>query len=67
MSEITTDQLLEAARSLEKDEFSRDDLADKLSVKKSELKDSVKQARQDGRLEKVREDESGAGVFTLTA
>lgn len=67
MSEITTDQLVEAARSLEKDEFSRDDLADKLSVKKSELKDSVKQARQDGRLEKVREDESGAGVFTLTA
>lgn len=64
--QINVDKLIEAAKGLEKAEFSRDDLAENLNVKKSDLKDSIKQARQEGRLEKVREDETGSGVFALT-
>ena len=63
--DISPDKLVEAARSLGKEEFSRDDLAENLSVKKSDLKDAIKAARQDGRLTKVREDETGSGVFAL--
>ena len=60
------DQVVEAARELGKDEFTRADLAAKLDVEMGDLKAGVKEARQSGRLEKVREDDQGRGLFRLT-
>jgi DNA-binding MarR family transcriptional regulator len=63
---ITSDQLVGAAAELDKPEFTRADLAEKLGVKTTALKDAFKEARQAERLEKVRDDENGKGVFHLT-
>ncbi len=63
---ITSDQVVGAAEELDKPEFTRADLAEKLGVKTTALKDAFKEARQSERLEKVRDDEDGKGVFHLT-
>lgn len=62
---ITADQVVEAAKELDRPEFTRAELADKLGVKTTDLKDPFKEARQAERLEKVRDDEEGTGVFRL--
>jgi DNA-binding MarR family transcriptional regulator len=66
MSNVSPDQIVEAARNLGKAEFSRGDLAEKLGVEKADIKKSFREARQDGRLEKVRDDEDNTGYFRLT-
>jgi hypothetical protein len=66
MADITADQVVEAAQQLEADEFSRGDLAEKLGVEKADIKKGFRQARQAGRLEKVRDDEENTGIFRLT-
>jgi predicted transcriptional regulator len=66
-SSISTDQVLEAAQGLDKPEFTRNDVAGKLGVKPKDIKDGFKDARQSGRLEKVREDDEGKGQFRLTS
>ncbi len=63
---ITSDEVVGAAKELDQSEFSRADLAEKLGVKPTELKEGFKEARQAERLEKVRDDEEGKGVFRLT-
>jgi hypothetical protein len=63
---VTADQVVGAARELGTDEFSRDELGDKLGVERPELKPGFKAARQAGRLEKVRKDADGTGRFRLT-
>jgi hypothetical protein len=63
---ITPDQVVEAAEGLDKAEFTREDLAQKLGVEKGNLKQGFRQARQAGRLDKVRDDEEGTGHFRLT-
>jgi DNA-binding transcriptional regulator LsrR (DeoR family) len=63
---ITSDQVLEAAQGLGQDEFTRGDLAEKLGVEKPEIRKGFRQARQSGRLEKVRDDEENTGWFRLT-
>lgn len=63
---ITADQVVGAARELDKPEFTRDDLAEKLGVEKPDLKEGFKEARQAGRLDKVRNDQEGTGHFRLT-
>jgi DNA-binding MarR family transcriptional regulator len=63
---ITADQVVDAARGLGKEEFTRGDLADKLGVEKPDIKPAFRQARQAGRLEKVRDDEDNTGHFRLT-
>jgi DNA-binding transcriptional regulator LsrR (DeoR family) len=63
---ITSDQVLEAAQDLGQEEFTRGDLAEKLGVEKPEIRKGFRQARQSGRLEKVRDDEENTGWFRLT-
>jgi hypothetical protein len=63
---ITADQLVDAARELEHDEFTRADVADQLGVDKPDLKQAFVQARKAGRLEKTRDDEENTGHFRLT-
>ena len=63
---ITSDQIVGAAKELGQPEFTRSDVAEKLGVKTTELKDGFKEARTDSRLEKVRDDEEGTGVFRLS-
>jgi hypothetical protein len=62
---FTADDVVAAARDLAKPEFTRDDIAGKLGVKKPEFKEAFKAARQEGRLEKVRDDAENAGVFRV--
>jgi len=62
---ITAGQVVAAAEELDQPEFTRDDIAGKLGVKKPEFKEAFKAARQEGRLEKVRDDAENAGVFRL--
>lgn len=64
--EATQEQVLEAARSLERDEFTRQDVADKLDTDVSAMQPSWKAAKQAGRLEKVRE-EGGKRHFRLVS
>jgi hypothetical protein len=54
--EATQEQVLEAARSLDRDEFTREDVAEKLGSDVAAMRPSWKAAKQAGRLEKVRED-----------
>jgi DNA-binding transcriptional regulator LsrR (DeoR family) len=63
---ITPDQVLEAAQGLDQEEFTRGDLAEKLGVEKPEIRKAFREARQSGRLEKVRDDEENTGWFRLT-
>ncbi|HYU59400.1 MAG TPA: hypothetical protein VEK39_01455 [Solirubrobacterales bacterium] len=63
---ITADQVVEAARELDQEEFTRGDLADKLGVEKPDIKPGFREARHAGRLEKVRDDEENTAHFRLT-
>jgi hypothetical protein len=65
MADVTADQVVEAAQGLGKEEFQRPELASKLGVQVSDMKAGFKEARESGRLEKVREDGDGRGVFKL--
>jgi len=67
MSEtITAEQVVEAAQGLGQEEFTRGDLAEKLGVEKPDIRKGFREARQSGRLEKVRDDEENTGYFRLT-
>ena len=50
----TEEQVLEAARSLDREEFTRDDVAEKLGVEISEMQPSWKAAKQAGHIQKSR-------------
>jgi DNA-binding MarR family transcriptional regulator len=62
---VTEDQLVEAAKELGQDEFTRGDVAGKLGVEKPELKQAFVRARKAGRVEKVRDDEDNTAHFKL--
>jgi hypothetical protein len=64
---ITSQQLLEAARDLNKPEFTRADLAKKLGTGRGELRDAFKGARREGAIEKTGEDANGKGLFRVAA
>ena len=57
---------MDAARDLDQVEFTRDDVAEKLGVGKPKFKQAFKQARESGRLEKVRDDAERKGRFRVT-
>ena len=66
MSEtITAEQVVEAAQGLGQEEFTRGDVAEKLGVEKPDIRKGFRQARQSGRLEKVRDDEENTWYFRL--
>jgi len=66
MTEITDEQVVSAAQSLDQEEFTRGDLAEKLGVDKTEIKKGFRTARQAGRLENTRDDDENTGYFRLT-
>jgi DNA-binding transcriptional regulator LsrR (DeoR family) len=63
---VTSDQIVQAARELSQEEFTRGDLAEKLGVPKPRIRKGFRQARKSGRLEKVRDDEENTSFFRLT-
>ncbi len=64
---ITEDQVVQAAKELGQDEFTRLDVAEKLGVDREELKDAFKSAREAGRLERTDDEEDeGKPHFRLT-
>ena len=65
-TEVTPERIVATAGELDHDEFTRAELADELGVKPRELRNGLKAARRSGRLEKVRTDDRGKGVFRLT-
>ena len=64
---ITADQLVDAARELGEEEFTRADVANQLGVQKPELKQAFVRARKAGHVEKVRDDEENTAHFRLTS
>jgi hypothetical protein len=67
MSETpTTEQVVDAARSIG-GEFTRDDVAEKLGIERSEMKPSWKAAKDAGQIEKVRSDADGQNYFRVAA
>ena len=66
MPNITTEQLIQAANDLDKPQFSRADIAQKLGTDRTELRDAFKDARRRGVVEKTGEDAEGKGQFRLT-
>ena len=62
----TQEQVVEAARSLGLEEFTREDIAVKLGFEKQQIRKGFRAARQAGQLEKVRDDEENTGYFRLT-
>jgi hypothetical protein len=63
---ITADQIVGAATELDQREFTRGQVAEALGVKTTDLKRGFKDAREAERLEKVRDDDDGTGLFRLT-
>ena len=62
---VTPDEVLRAARQLKQSEFTRDDLAAELGVGKPKFKQAFKAARQEGRVEKVRDGVDHKGRFRV--
>ena len=62
---ITVDQVVQAALGLDKDEFTRADVASELNVERPEIQEAFKAARKEGRLRKVSTDEGGKPHFRV--
>jgi DNA-binding transcriptional regulator LsrR (DeoR family) len=63
---VTAEQLVDAAKELGQEEFTRADIANQLGVEKPELKQAFARARKSGQVEKTRDDEENTGHFRLT-
>lgn len=64
--EVTEEQVLEAAGSLDGDEFTREQVAEKLGSEISDMRPSWKAAKDSGKLERVR-NEDGQNYFKLAS
>jgi hypothetical protein len=62
---FSADQVVEAAKELGQEEFTRGDVAAKLGVEKSDIKSGFNKARKSERFEKTRDDEENTGHFRL--
>ena len=65
-SQLTPDRIVASAGELGTAEFTRAELAKELGASIQDIGDAFKAARKSGRLEKVRDNEDGKGVFRLT-
>ncbi len=64
--EATQEQVLEAARSLNRDEgFTREDVAGQLGLEISEMQPSWKAAKEAGQLQQVGSNKDGKRLFRL--
>ena len=63
---LTSASIVEAAKQLGTEEFTRGDIAGQLGVEKGDIKPAFREARQLGKLEKVRDDEENTAHFRLT-
>lgn len=63
--EITADQVIQAARTLDRGEFTRAEVAAKLGVRRREVDEGFRNARRGGRLRRVRTDAHGTRHFRL--
>jgi len=61
----TADQVVDAAKELEQEEFTRGDIAGQIGVEKSDVKSGFNQAKKSGLIEKTRDDENNTGHFKL--
>jgi len=61
----TADQVVDAAKELEQEEFTRGDIAGQIGVEKSDVKSGFNQAKKTGLIEKTRDDENNTGHFKL--
>ena len=61
----TEEQVLDAARSLGKEEFTREEVAEKLGAEIAEMRPSWKAAKDAGKIEQVRNDD-GTRYLRLT-
>jgi len=61
----TEEEVLDAARSLGKEEFTREEVAEKLGAEISEMRPSWKAAKDAGKIEQVRNDD-GTRYLRLT-
>ncbi len=67
MAQSTTpEQVVDAARELGKDEFTRGDIAGQIGVEKSEIKGAFNKAKRNGLIEKTRDDAENTGHFKLS-
>jgi hypothetical protein len=62
--EISQEQVLEAARALGRDEFTREDIAEKLGTEVSVMRPSWKATKESGRIKQV-SNEGGKRRFRL--
>jgi DNA-binding transcriptional regulator LsrR (DeoR family) len=63
--EFTPEQVVEAANSLDQDEFTRADIAGQLGVEKSDVKQAFNKARKQDLIEKTRDDDENTGHFKV--
>lgn len=63
--EVTEETVVEAAKALGTDEFTREDIAKQLGLMKPEVRQGFNKARKSGAFEKTRDDEENTGHFRL--
>ncbi len=64
--EFSADQVVAAAKELDQDEFTREDIAGQLGVAKSDVKSGFNKARKTELIEKTRDDAENTGHFKLS-
>jgi len=65
-NEVTSERVVAAAAGLDRDEFTRAELAEELGVSGQDIKDAFKAARRSGRLTRVGQTDDGRKIFRLT-
>jgi hypothetical protein len=64
MASTTEEAVVEAAKTID-GEFTRDDVAGKLGIERSEMKPSWKAAKDSGKIEKVGQNSDGENLFKV--
>ena len=65
--EYTAEQVVEAAKELDQEEFTRADIAGQLGVEKADVKRAFNKARKNDLIEKTRDDAENTGHFKLAS